>query len=306
MKKKSTSFIIVDILFLFMMIAPFVAAMILKILFAPASDGIAIVGAQVYCTIPMPFQSLPITESQVVSAAVIISLAGLCLFLTHGVRASVETKRQHFAEWIVEFVEKLVNENMGDYFSGFAPFVAGILALSAFSSLSALLGLYPPTSDVNIIAGWSILVFILITYYKMKCGPLHYIKSFGQPVAPLAPLNIISEIATPVSMTFRHYGNVLSGSVISVLLASALQGLSSMLFGSLPGFLGEFGWLRVGIPAVLSLYFDLFSGCLQAYIFAVLTMLYVAGGFPEDEYQRRQLRKLQKKAEKEKTAEIRQ
>ncbi|MBR2984052.1 MAG: F0F1 ATP synthase subunit A, partial [Clostridia bacterium] len=120
---------------------------------------------------------------------------------------------------------------------------------------------------------------------------------------PLAPLNIISEIATPVSMTFRHYGNVLSGSVISVLLATALQGLSAMVFGKLPGFLGDFGWFRIGIPAVMSLYFDIFSGCLQAYIFAVLTMLYVAGGFPEDEYQRRQFRKMQKKAEKAKAKE---
>ena len=303
MKDKKVSFIILDILFIFMMIAPFVGAIILKILTAPLSEGVSVSGAQIYFTIPMPLQDLPITEAQVVSLAVIIAITGLCLYLTHGIRAGVKTKRQLIAEWIVEFVDKMVKENMGDYFRGFGPFIAGILALSAFSSLSSLLGLYPPTSDINIIAGWSILVFILITYYKMKCGPWHYIKSFGEPVKPLAPLNIISEIATPVSMTFRHYGNVLSGSVISVLLATALQGLSAMVFGKLPSFLGDFGWFRIGIPAVMSLYFDIFSGCLQAYIFAVLTMLYVAGGFPEDEYQRRQFRKMQKKAEKAKAKE---
>jgi F-type H+-transporting ATPase subunit a len=118
-----------------------------------------------------------------------------------------------------------------------------------------------------------------------------YAKSFGEPVPFLAPLNIISEFATPVSMAFRHYGNVLSGSVISVLLAVGLQGLSSMVLGKLPGFLGEFPLFQIGIPAVLSIYFDVFSGVLQAYIFAMLTMLYVAGAFPADEYFRRKAKK---------------
>ena len=183
---------------------------------------------------------------------------------------------------------------MGEYFAGFAPFIAAILGLSAFSSLSSLTGLYPPTSDINVTAGWAILVFILITYYKFKAGPLQYMKSFGDPVPFLAPLNIISEVATPVSMAFRHYGNVLSGAVISVLIATALQGLSSMLLGWLPGLLGDIPFLQIGLPAILSLYFDVFSGLLQAYIFAMLTMLYVAGGFPQDEYEKRKAKKQNK------------
>jgi len=107
----------------------------------------------------------------------------------------------------------------------------------------------------------------------------------------MAPLNIISEIATPISMAFRHYGNVLSGAVISVLVATGLQGLSHIVLGWLPGFLGEFPFLQIGLPAILSIYFDVFSGCLQAYIFAMLTMMYVAGGFPMDEYFERQKKK---------------
>ena len=95
-------------------------------------------------------------------------------------------------------------------------------------------------------------------------------------------------------MAFRHYGNVLSGSVISVLLAAGLQGLSAMVLGWLPGFLGEIPLFRVGIPAVLSIYFDIFSGCLQAFIFATLTMMYVSSGFPQDEYEKRRLKKAQK------------
>lgn len=286
MENDKQRFRIYDIIYIMMMIVPVVCGIIIKILTNPPSEGISITGAKIYFTIKMPIQDLIVTESQINSWLVMISITGLCLFLTHGIKEKADTKRQHIAEWIVENTQKLVDENMGEYFSGFAPFIAAILALSAFSSLLALFGLYAPTSDVNVTAGWAILVFILITYYKMKCGPVVYAKSFADPVL-LAPLNIISEVATPISMAFRHYGNVLSGSVISVLLASGLQGLSAMILGKLPGFLGEFPLFQIGIPAVLSIYFDVFSGLLQAYIFAMLTMLYVSGGFPADEYFRR-------------------
>lgn len=216
-----------------------------------------------------------------------IAIWGLCLFLTHGLKTRDIGVRQHIAEWIVEKTDALVADSMGSYFMGFAPFIAAILALSGFSSLLSLLGLYPPTSDINVVGGWAILVFALITYYKFKCGPIQYLKSFAEPVAFLTPLNVISEVATPLSMAFRHYGNVLSGSVISVLVATALQGLSRLLLGWLPGALGEFPLLQIGIPAVLSIYFDVFSGLLQAYIFAMLTMMYVSGGFPMEEYFKR-------------------
>ena len=288
---KKRRFLAVDILLIVMMIAPILFGIVLKVLTQPAAEGIAVTGALVYFTIPLPLGGLPITESQVNSLLVILSVLALCLYLTHGIKEKAETRRQHVAEWIVEKVEGLVNENMGIYFSGFAPFIAAILALSAFSSLLSLFGLYPPTSDLNIVAGWSILVFVLITYYKNKCGPIIYAKSFAQPVPLLLPINIISEVATPISMAFRHYGNVLSGTVISVLVAAGLQGLSSLLLSWLPGFLGEIPFLQVGIPAVLSVYFDVFSGCLQAFIFAMLTMMYVAGGFPAEEYEKRKLKK---------------
>lgn len=287
-------FKIVDILFLLGAIVPLVVGMVLKVLFTPEKIGISISGALIYFTIPMPLQDLPITESQVNSALVIITVFFLCLYFTHGLSVKAELKRQLVAEWIVQQTKSLVNTNMGDYFSGFAPFVAAIMALSAFSSLLSLIGLYPPTSDINIVGGWAILVFILITYYKMKCGPIHYAKSFGDPVPFLAPLNIISEIATPISMAFRHYGNVLSGAVISVLVATGLQGLTNILLGWLPGFLNSIPFLQIGLPAILSVYFDLFSGCLQAFIFAMLTMLYVASGFPEEDYFARRANKLSK------------
>ena len=138
----------------------------------------------------------------------------------------------------------------------------------------------------------------------MKCGPWVYAKSFASPVA-LTPLNVISEVATPISMAFRHYGNVLSGSVVSVLVGSALQGLSASLLGWLPGALKGIPFLRIGLPAVLSIYFDVFSGCLQAFIFAMLTMLYVANGFPEELYFKRKRKKENNKIIINKTVKVR-
>ncbi|MBQ8742626.1 MAG: F0F1 ATP synthase subunit A [Clostridia bacterium] len=266
------------------MVLPIIAGIVLKILTKPVSEGISVSGAQIYFTLPLPIQDLVITESQINSWLVMITVLGLCLYLTHGLRTRNILKRQHLAEWLIEKADSLVKDSMGEYFTGYSAFIASILALSAFSSLISLCGLFPPTSDINVVGGWALLVFVLITYYKFKCGPLGYVKSFGDPVPLLAPLNIISEVATPVSMAFRHYGNVLSGSVISVLLAAGLQGLSATVLGWLPGALGDIPFLQIGIPAVLSIYFDVFSGCLQAYIFAMLTMMYVSGAFNADEY----------------------
>ncbi len=298
MNKKTLRFRLLDVLYLAMIVIPLIAAMALNVLTKPASDGIEIAGARIFFTIPMPIQELPITESQVNTWAILVSALGLCLFLAHGITADSKSRRYLIAEWIVEKTDSMVHENMGEYFAGFSPFIAAILMLSALSSLLTLIGLYPPTSDLNVVAGWAILVMILITHYKLKGGFVGYLKSFGEPMPALAPLNIISEVATPLSMSFRHYGNVLSGTVISALIAAGLQSLSHAILGWLPGALGQFPLFQIGLPAVLSVYFDIFSGCMQAFIFAMLTMLYIAGGFPEDAWRARQEKKRQKKLAK--------
>ena len=279
---------------------PIAGGMALKVLTAPPAGDMEITGAQVYFTLNTPIQPLPITETQVNSWIVLLSLLWVCLFLTRGMTPRGTGTRQLIAEWIVEQTEKLVEQNMGPFFMNFAPFIGAVLALSAFSSLLSLVGLFPPTSDINTTAGWALVVALLITWYKLKCGFGYYVKSFCEPTPVMFPMNIVSEIATPFSMAFRHYGNILSGTVISALLASALQGLSRALLGWLPGGLGRIPFLQIGIPAVLSIYFDLFSGALQAFIFAMLTMLYVAGGFSEEVYE---ARKSRRKAEVRETAE---
>lgn len=248
-------------------------------------DNISITGAKIYFETELPvLGTFHITETQVNSWIVMAVITALCLFLTHNLQVRPVTKRQIVAEWIVEQVEKLVNANMGEKFRDFAPFIAAILGLSAFSSLSSLFGMYPPTSDMNTIAGWAILVFVMITFFKIKTnGFLGYLKGFTEPFAMFTPFNILSEIGTPVSMTFRHFGNVLSGTVISALLYAGLAGLSTALLGWLPGFLGEIPFFQIGLPAILSIYFDIFSSAMQAFIFAMLTMLYVSSAASKEE-----------------------
>ena len=303
MKETSKKFRIVDGLYILMMILPLVAAMTIKVLTTPASEGISITGARILFTIPMPLQDLIISEAQVNSWLIMITIFGFCLFITHGIKDDRRDWRQMAAEWMIEKLDGLLENSMEEIFrASYAPFIGTILAISACSSLMSLFGVFPPTADVNVIAGWSILVFALITKNKLKAGFGNYAKGFLEPIPVMLPMNILGEIATPISMTFRHFGNVMSGTVIATLIAWALQSLSAMVLGWLPGFLGDIPFLQVGLPAVLSVYFDVFSGCIQAYIFAMLTMLNVSGAYPADAIAERLAKREAKKVKKAKVA----
>ena len=292
---KSTRFRVIDYALIAMMVLPIVACMVLKVLFSPPTEGVSITGALIFLEIPAPLMPITITESQVNSWAVMISILGLCLYLTHGISTKAVCRRQLAAEWIVEKCERLVSSNMGGYFAEWAPFIAGIMGLSAFSSLICLLGLFSPTGDMNVTFGWALLVFFMIMYYKFRGGVWNYFVGLFKPVPFFAPMNLIGEFATPISMAFRHYGNIMSGAVISALVGSALTGVSRSLLGWLPGIFADMPLFRVGIPAVLSIYFDVFSGLLQAFIFAMLTMLNIAGAVPWEEWNARKERRQQRK-----------
>ena len=202
----------------------------------------------------------------------------LCIFLTRNLKVHADSKRQIVAEFLVNAANKLVKNNMGERFSHYAPLAAAVLAISVCSSLSSLLGAFPPTGDFSSILGWALVIFTLITYWKIKAGGIgNYLKGYLQPVAVLLPINIISEVMTPMSMAFRHFGNIASGMIISMLVYSALAGLSAAVLGAIPGVVGQIlsgvPIFQVGIPAILSIYFDLFSSCIQAFIFCMLMMV---------------------------------
>lgn len=243
-----------------------------------------ITGAKVLFTIPTNIPILgdfQFSETILVSWIVMLLITGVCIWLTRDLKVEHISKRQAVAEWLVETADNFVIGNMGEKFRYFIPFVAALFATSVLSNLISLTGLRSPTADLSVEAAWAVVVFILITREKIKAGGLGgYMKGFTQPIPVLTPFNVLSELATPISMACRHFGNILSGVVINALLYGALTVASAALFGLIPGAVGDLlsqiPFLTVGIPAVLSVYFDWFSGVMQAFIFCMLTTMYIA------------------------------
>ena len=243
---------------------------------------VSVKGADILYNIPI-FGGIPITTTLVNTWLVMILITVFCIWLTKGMQVQAKTKRQHVAELIVMTVTNWVSENMGQQYTkkAFPPFIAALFALSVCCSLLGLFGLYPPTADLSTTVAWSVMVFVMITRMKIKTNKVSgYLKGFTEPVKLLTPLNIISELSTPLSMAFRHFGNIASGQVVGILIYMALLGLNQLLFGWLPGALGTvlstIPFTYVGIPAILSIYFDVFSAFMQAFIFCMLTMNYIS------------------------------
>ncbi len=244
---------------------------------------IDITGARILVRIP-ELGGFMLTETVVVTWCVMLVLVLVCRFMTKNLEVHPTKKRQVIAEWLVTSVRDMVKTNMGERYaqSWYVPFIGAMFALSAGCSLSSLVGAYAPTSDLSTVLGWALFVFALITITKIRTNGIGgYLLGFTSPIPVMTPFNIIGEIATPVSMTFRHFGNIASGSVITALIYGGLSALSSLVLGLFPGAAGEllsqipiFG---LGLPAILSLYFDFFSSVLQAFIFCMLTMMYIGG-----------------------------
>lgn len=243
-------------------------------------------GAPIYFEIPI-LGGIPITATMIVTWVIMVLLTLFCIFLTRDLKVKDVSKRQAVAEFLVRTAENFVDNNMGPAFARYVPFVAALFCLSLVSSLSSLIGCFSPTADLSTEIAWAVLVFVLITATKIKAnGVLGYAKGFTQPIPVLTPFNIISELATPVSMAFRHFGNIVSGYVISTLVYAALLAANRALFGLIPGavgkILGAIPFLDIGVPAVLSLYFDWFSSFMQAFIFCMLTTMYIANAAETD------------------------
>lgn len=169
----------------------------------------------------------------------------------------------NFIELLVEGVESLVKSTMGPNRLGFAPYIGTLALYLVVANLFGLLGFTPPTSDYNVTFGLALITFILTQYYGMKSKGLGgYMKGFFEPMPFLFPLNVIGELANPVSLSFRLFGNILSGVIIMGLIYGAL--------GSVVPFLAPF------VTSVFHAYFDVFAGVIQTFIFVMLTMVFIS------------------------------
>ncbi len=246
-------------------------------------------GAKILLELPIKLPilgQLRISETMVISWIVMLLITGVCIWLTRDLKEENISKRQAFAEMLVDMANNFVVGNMGEKFRHLIPFVSALFATSVVSNLISLIGLRSPTADLSTEAAWAVVVFIMITGQKIRTNGFGgYLKGFTTPIPVMTPFNILSELATPVSMACRHFGNILSGVVINGLIYAALALASSALFGLLPGAAGEvlskIPFLDVGIPAILSVYFDWFSGVMQAFIFCMLTVMYIANAAEE-------------------------
>lgn len=231
---------------------------------------IEIHGPRVIFTIPI-LGGIDVNETTVNAWLIIGFVFILCLILTRKLEKIPRKRTQQIAEKIVTMVDNIVLESMGQRNMKYAPYILTLLVFSAFGSLISLLGMRSITADINTTAGWALMTFFMIYYAGIKKNGLRHFHGLIEPLPFMLPLNLISEVATPISMTFRHFGNIFAGSVISILVYGALAAASYAILPAL-----HVPFLQVGIPAVLSIYFDLFSGAIQAYVFSMLTMAYVS------------------------------
>lgn len=195
---------------------------------------ISINGARILYTIEnVPLiGKINITQTVLVSLVVMAIITALCIWLGSGLKVTGISRKQAVAEMAVTALIKFVRGNMGTEFDRYIPLVGTIFATSVISNLISLIGLWSPTADLMTELGWALVVFVLITYHKIKSAGIGgYLKSFLDPIFLMAPINVMSELFTPISMACRHFGNILSGTVISALIYAALAALSRSVLG---------------------------------------------------------------------------
>ena len=197
---------------------------------------VSINGARILHTI----QNVPvlgkieITQTLVVSWLVVAIIACLAIWLGSGLKVAGISRKQAVAEMAYTALVNFVRGNMGPDFDRYIPLVGAIFVSSLVSNLISLVGIWSPTADLMTELAWGLVVFVLITYHKIKAsGLVGYLKGFLDPIFVLLPINIMSECFTPVSMACRHFGNILSGTVISTLIYAALTAANNALFGAL-------------------------------------------------------------------------
>ena len=194
---------------------------------------------------------------------------------------------QVIVEKLVNMLYGLVEDTMGKHNVKFAPYIGTLFLSSIFGSLIGTTAIFRSTTgDLSVTLAWALVTTGMVWYNNIKnFGFKAWLKGFTEPIVVMTPMNIVSEIAQPISMAFRHFGNVAGGSVLTSLIYAALAVASKALFGWLPAKLLEVfpPILQAGVPAVLSVYFDFFSGFVQAFVFCLLTMVYVAAASPSPE-----------------------
>lgn len=206
-------------------------------------------------TIPL-FGGIAVAESTVVMWMIMAVMVAIAIFLTWHMDVHCTSKRQLVAETLVNWLDGFTGEMLGEHARQYSEYISTVLLYLIFANISGIFGVKPPTKDLDVTAGLAIMSIILVEYAGIRAlGAGGWLKSFAKPVAVVTPLNIMEIGIRPLSLCMRLFGNVLGSFVIMELIENVIP---------------------VIVPAVLSLYFDIFDGVIQAYVFVFLTSLFTA------------------------------
>ena len=203
-----------------------------------------------------------ITTTHICLAIVMAALIIFAIAANRKIKKADPTKAPtgflNVIELLVETLDNLVKSNMGKTLAPkFKNYIGVIFMFLVTCNLSGLFGLRPPTADYGVTLCLGLITFILVQFNGIKKNKVGHFAALFQPIWFLFPINLIGEFAVPLSLSLRLFGNVMSGTVLMGLIYDLLKPFT------------------IAYPAVLHAYFDLFSGCIQAYVFCMLTMVYV-------------------------------
>ena len=165
---------------------------------------------------------------------------------------------QNIMELAIEAMDNFTKGSIGDYSGELSPYMFSLAVFMVMCAASELIGQRPPTSDLIVTLAMGLITFALINIYGIrKKGFGGRVKSLAKPNPVIFPMKVISDIAVPISLACRLFGNMIGGMIVMDLIKSVLGGYAS------------------GIPAVLGLYFNLFHPLIQTYIFIILSLTFI-------------------------------
>lgn len=212
-----------------------------------------------------------LTNTHIATIIVMLTLIIFAVFANIAIRKADPTKAPgaflNVIELLVEQLDGLTKTSMGETHGlKFSNYIGTLFAFILLANISGLFGLRPPTADYGVTFALGMITFVIIHWNGFKYQKFGHITGLFKPLPFLFPINLIGEVATPVSLSLRLFGNVLSGTV-----------MLGLIYGLIP-------WtLTLVWPSVLHGYFDLFSGAIQSYVFCMLTMVFISQQFESDD-----------------------
>ena len=205
-------------------------------------------------TIPL-FGGIDVMESVVVTWIIMAIMMIASLILVHGLKVRNISKKQAALESGMSFIYDFFEGLLGKEGKAYIPYLITVVIYIGIANMIGLLGFKSPTKDLNVTVSLAVMSIVLVEVAGIrKKGVRGWIKSFAEPIAIIAPINVLELFIRPLSLCMRLFGNVLGAIVVMALIKHLLPLI---------------------VPLPFSFYFDIFDGVIQAYVFVFLTSLYI-------------------------------